>query len=181
MRRAGTRASCSRWARKPGWGAAQIYAENLPDDTVGTECEQRLRTLFADESTAVRQAASRCWIVLEPDQVASRGSLIGAFAQSMGSGGDVSVLVDRLGQARRPLPAEVCDLAERAIAAYGFKATSIQYAEAGVAHELAPLMVRLYEETSDPMLRERVLHAIDNMVRAGFIEIDKQLEQRYDR
>ncbi len=54
-------------------GAARIYAENLPDETVGTECEQRLRTLFADESTAVRQAASRCWIVLEPDQARLAG------------------------------------------------------------------------------------------------------------
>ena len=65
-------------------GAAEIYARNLSNETVGAECEQKLRTLFGDASEAVRREASRCWIALEPDQIASRGSLIGAFAQSLG-------------------------------------------------------------------------------------------------
>ena len=162
-------------------GAAQIYAENLPDETVGAECEQRLLTLFSDESEAVRREASRCWVMLEPDQIASRGSLIRAFAQSMGSGGDVGILGYRLRQARRSLPPEVCELAERTVAAYGSKAASVQSEEGGAAYYLGPLMVRLHEETSDRLLRGQVLDAIDSMVHAGFIGIDEQLGQRYDR
>ena len=162
-------------------GAAQIYACNLSDETVGAECETHLGALFSDESEAVRREASRCWVMLEPDQIASRGSLIRAFAQSMGSGGDVGILGYRLKEVRRSLPPEVCELAERAVAAYGSKAASVQTAEGGAAYYLGPLMIRLHEETSDPVLRGRVLDAIDAMVHAGFMGIDEQLGQRYDR
>ena len=162
-------------------GTAGVYADSLSNETVGAECEEHLRTLFTDESEAVRQEASRCWLMLEPDQIASRGSFIEAFAESMGSGGRVNILLYRLKDARLPLPAEVCDLAERAVAAYGFKASSIQSKEAGVAYTLAPLMVRMYEETSDPILRERVLDVIDDMIRAGFFGIDEKLGLQYDR
>ena len=161
-------------------GAAEIYAQNVSNETVGTECEQHLRTLFSDESEAVRREASRCWIALEPDQIASRGSLIGAFAQSLGADGNMDMLLHRLQEARGPIPIEVCDLAEHAVATYGSKASSIQYREAGAAYGLAPLMVRLHDETSDPMLRDRVIDAIDDMIRAEFIGIDRQLRQ-YER
>ena len=72
-------------------------------------------------------------------------------------------------------------IAERALAAFGFKATSIQNEEAGVAGDLAVLMVRLHEQTNDPVLRERVLNTIDEMIRSGFYGIDEQLRQQYDR
>ena len=162
-------------------GAATIYANNLVNATVGQECEERLRGLFTDESAAVRREASRCWFALTPDQVASRGSLIGAFAKSMESGDGTSHLVHRLKESRRPLPPELCDVGKSAVAAYGSKAASIQFAEAGVAHDLAPLMVRLHEESSDPALRKRILDVIDDMVRAGFYGIDEQLTKQYDR
>ena len=73
-------------------GAATIYAGNLSDETVGTECEKHLRTLFEDKSDLVRSEASRCWVHLKPDQVASRGSLISAFAHSLASARDGSLL-----------------------------------------------------------------------------------------
>ena len=47
--------------------------------------------------------------------------------------------------------------------------------------ELAALMIRLHEQTSDSVLRERVLDIIDQMVRSGFYGIDEQLTQQYDR
>ena len=93
----------------------------------------------------------------------------------------MSLLSYRLKEARRPLPAEVCDLAEHAIAAFGLKAASIQYAEAGAAGELAVLMVRLHEQTNDPIVRERVLNTMDEMIRTGFYGIDEQLRNQYDR
>ena len=162
-------------------GAATVYASNLSDGTVGTECEKHLRTLFEDECDLVRREASSCWVHLEPDQVASRGSLIDAFTHSLASARDASLLAYRLKDARQPMPAEICTLAERALEAFGSKAASIQYEEAGVAEELAALMVRLHEQTNDPVLRERVLTTIDQMIRSGFYGIDEQLRQQYDR
>lgn len=162
-------------------GAAQIYASNLADEKVGAECETRLRWLFTDESDVVRQAASRCWAVLKPDEVASRGSLIGAFAESMYPSDDITVLAFRLQEAQRPLPDEVCSLAERVVEAYGPKAALIQYREAGAAYHLAPLLLRLHGQTSDSVLKERILNVIDDMIRAGFWGADEQLKQQFDR
>ena len=162
-------------------GAATVYVSNLSDETVGTECEKHLRTLFEDKSDIVRGEASRCWVHLEPDQVASRGPLIDAFAHSLASARDASLLAYRLKDARRPLPAELCTLAERALEAFGSKAASIQNEEAGFAGELAALMVRLHEQTNDPVLRERILTIIDQMIRLGSYGIDDQLRQQYDR
>ena len=162
-------------------GAAYIYARNLSDKTVGGECEARLRTLFVDESAQVRQEASRWWVSLEPDELASRGPLIGAFAESMGSDDDVSTLAYQLKEARRPLPVEICTLAERMVGAYGIRAASVENREAGAAYMLAPLLVRLHEQTDDPLLRERILDVIDEMLRVGFWGIDEQLRQQFDR
>ena len=162
-------------------GAATVYARHLPDQAVGAECEKHLRTLFEDKSDLVRREASRCWVHLEPDEVASRGSLIDSFAHSPASARNVTLLVNRLKDARRPLPSEVCTLAERAVAAFGIKAASAQNEEAGVGMGLAALMVRLYEQTNDPVEQERVLDTIDEMIRSGFYGIDEQLQQQYDR
>ena len=162
-------------------GAASVYASYLSDDTVGTECEKHLRTLFEDKSDLVRREASGCWVHLQPDQVASRGSLISSFAHSLASAHDSSILASKLKNARQPLPVDVCTLAESALEAIGFKAASIQNAEAGVAADLAALMVRLHEQTNDPVLQERVLTIIDQMIRSGFYGIDEQLREEYDR
>ena len=94
---------------------------------------------------------------------------------------NASLLAYRLRDARQPLPAEVCTLAERALEAFGSKAASVQNEVAGVSGELAALMVRLHEQTNDPVLRERVLNTIDEMIRAGVYGIGEQLNQQYDR
>ena len=162
-------------------GVAKVCAANLAVEALADECERRLPVFFANESPAVREAAGTCWRNLEPDQIASRGHLIGAFAQALPPDANVSVLVHRLGEATRSLPAEVCDLGERSIETFGPRAASWQFREGGVANSLSHLMVRLYEETNDDELRKRVLDAIDNMVHAGFIGIDERLRDQFDR
>ena len=162
-------------------GAAQVFSKYLPDETVGEVCENRLVSLFWDESDLVRKEASDCWRKLKPDQVAARGQLIGEFVRSMRPGNDANILAYRLSEARQPLPVEVCDLAERAVGTFGYKAASIQFREAGAATHLSSLMVRLLEETDDSIMRARILGTIDEMIRAGFMGIGEQLGQQYDR
>ncbi len=161
--------------------AAEVYARNVADATVGAECEERLKALFRDKSEEVRREAALCWDALEPDELAKRGSLLGAFIESIGPDTDVGSLAHSLGQSHEPLPAEVCDLAERTVAAYGPKGGDMRLREGGVAHSLAPLVIRLHEETDDPELRRRVLDVIDEMLRAGFMGMGDRLEEQYAR
>ena len=162
-------------------GAATVYAHNVADPAIGAECEERLKNLFLDESEAVRRAAARCWNALEPDELARRGSLLRAYVQSIGPDADVTLLTHALERSHEPLPAEVCDLAERAVVAYGPKAGDITGREAAAAYELGPLVMRLHEETDDPDLRRRVLDVIDDMLRFGFMGMSDRLGEQYDR
>lgn len=162
-------------------GVAEICAANVANRALGPQCERRLRAFFADDSQAVREAARRCWNHLEPDQIATRGPLIGVFAETLAPGDEMSVLVHKLQESEEPLPAELCDLAEKAVVAFGDRASSIRFGEGGDAHELSELMVRLYEETNDDAVRTRALDAIDDMVQAGFIGIDDRLGERFHR
>ena len=162
-------------------GAVQAYVELLPKESVSGECEKRLVSLFQDESEAVRREASRCWLELDADKVASKGPLISTFARHMGVESDANIICYRLKDTRLSLPIEVCELAERAIELYGAKVTSYQFGEAGIASDLFTLMIRLHEENSDALLRGRILDIIDKMVRAGVIDSDKQLRRQFDR
>ena len=161
--------------------AANIYARNVSNTTVGSACEDRLKTLFWDEDNTVRQSAATCWKALKPDELAKRGSLLGAFMESINSDVDVFILVHKLEESHERLPSEVCELAERVVKAYGPKGTDFQLREAGAAYELAPLIIRLHEETEDPELRQRVLDVIDDMLRVGFMGMNAQLEKHYTR
>ena len=145
-------------------GAATVYAQNVADATIGPACERRLETLFRDESEAVRRAAARCWDVLQPDELAKRASLLSAYVRSIGPDADVTELTHVLQRSHGPLPAEVCDLAERAVEAYGPSAADVGGSEAAVAHDLASLVMRLHGETDDPHLRQRLLRVIDDML-----------------
>ena len=162
-------------------GAAIVYADNVADATIGTECEERIKALFADEGEAVRRTAARCWNALEPDELAKRGSLLSAYVRSVGPDASVTVLTHALEQSHEPLPAEVCDLAERAVVAYGPKAGDVRLRESAAAYDLAPLVMRLHEETDDHGLRRRVLDVIDEMLLVGFMGMSDQLGQQYDR
>ena len=162
-------------------GAAIVYADNVADSTIGAACEERLKALFTDDSDAVRHAAARCWNALEPDELAKRGSLFSAYVRSIGPDADVTVLTHMLERSHEPLPTEVCDLAERAVVAYGPKAGDIRLRESAAAYNLAPLVIRLHEETNDHGLRRRLLDVIDEMLWVGFMGMSDQLGQQYDR
>lgn len=161
--------------------AAEIYAHNVSNDSVGRECEERLKVLFWDESKAVRQSAARCWSALEPNELAKRGFLLSAFVDSIDPHDDVTVLVYTLKQSHEQLPPEICELAERVVAAYGPKGADFRLREAGAASMLTPLIIRLHEETKEPELRRRVLDVIDDMLWMRFMGMNDQLERQYTR
>ena len=162
-------------------GAADVYAANLLNEEAGNVYATRVSEMFNDESEVVREAAARCWHSLSPDQIAEQGPLLGAFARSKAFAEfRVSALLRRLEESSLPLPAELCDIAERALVAYGPKAASIQHMEAFAAQKLAKLMFRLLDETDDHDSKERVHDIIDRMIKANFYGVEEELRRRLD-
>ena len=94
----------------------------LRNETVGAECDRHLRTLFEDESDLVRnEARQMLGLILNRTKLAARGSLIEAFVHSLVSARHATLLAHRLKDARRPLPAEICALTERALQTFGLQ------------------------------------------------------------
>lgn len=84
-------------------GVAGVFAANLAHANVMEKCEYYLRALFLDESSENRIAASTCWRNLSPDEIAARGSLLAAFAESPAFADGEHLLFHRLREARRAL------------------------------------------------------------------------------
>ena len=162
-------------------GAASVYATRLMDPELGAECESRLKAIFWDDSAAVRRAASRCWLDLEPQDIASRGEMIAEFTRSIRPDDDATFLIAQLKKAQGPLPDEVCELAERIFEVYGSKLTSIQTRAAGDAYDLAPLLFRLHDESSSAELQERILNIVDKYVHANVFGFTHDLDSRFGR
>ena len=158
-------------------GAAEVFANNIANETVGAVCEGYLNLLFQDSSGLVRQAAADCWRVLEPDQVAKYGSLIRSYAQSLQSGDRFNLLLNRLNEARVALPAEVCGIGEQILGACEADVADGKPPDIGYGFDLAPLIVRLYQETENSDVRRRALNLIDSMARIGFFGVDTQLHE----
>ena len=157
-------------------GAAEIYVANLGDPTVGKECQDRLRNLFDDDNEAVRAAAGEWWRSCSANDLSASQSLLADYTQSRAfDEHNTSVILRRLMDATSSLPIELCDIADRAVEQFGPKASSIQYAEAGIARKLAELMMRLHEQTN-PEQRSHVLDSIDRMLRADFHGLQEHLE-----
>ena len=157
-------------------GAAEIYVANLGELPVRRECQAKLRSMFDDDSETVRAACSRWWRSVSPNDLASSESLLADYTQSNAfDERNTSVILHRLMDATVPLPIELCGIADRAVERFGTKASSIQYAEAGVARNLGELMIRLHEQTSSDQ-RSRVLDSIDRMLFADFHGLQEHLD-----
>ncbi len=163
-------------------GAADIYAANILDQEAGQRCVERLAEMFDDESDAVRESAAGCWFSLSPDQITEQGALLRAFARSRAFDDfRLTALLHRLGEATLPLPAELCEIGERAIESFGEKAASVQHREALDASLLAKLLITLLDQTVDPDIKHRVQDSIDRMIEGGFYGVEEELQRRLTR
>ena len=155
--------------------AAQIYAQNCGQPDVAEQCIAGVSRFFDDPEDRVRMAAARCFHELEADRLSEHGDLIEAFSTSAAFTDDPSALLYRLREMRRPLPASVCSLAERAVDAWGPEAADISTSLSADGNALSKLIVRFYAQTTDDTQRKRALDAIDRMLEVGFLGIDDEL------
>ena len=155
--------------------AASIYAVNLTNESVADTCEARLLELIGDEHAEVRKAAANWMRPLTPNDVAERGSLIAAQAESGTLGGQIVTLARRLDEATVALPIEICSVAEASLAD--------DQSRISAAFHLASVVTRLYGQHHNglPQDRIRILDLIDKLVWLGAYGIDNELRRLDER
>lgn len=161
-------------------GAAEVYARNLTDPTVGTWCQERLLRLFDDDSVEVRKRAARCWVHMEPDDIPRFGQLMDKYVRSRAFADHdtgANMLAYRLNECDQPLPAETCDLLEQSLEHHRLTESR----DALYAHNLPELAIRLHEQTHDSAVRTRVLDALDGMMKLGVHGVTDQIDGRFER
>lgn len=160
--------------------AAEVYAYNVSDKTVGAICRQHLPSLFVDESADVRAKAADCFGHLEDVDLNGFVDLIRIYVESPAFPSQHDDLLRRLEDSTWQLPEITIRLAERFVAACGSAAGDISTAAAGDSPTVAKLVVRLYAQTNDDHVRTKCLDLIDEMERLAFYGIDSELTE-HDR
>ena len=155
--------------------AAEIYARNCGQPDVAEQCLAGVQRFFDAPEERVRITAARCFHEIDAERLSECADLIEAFSTSAAFADEPSALLYRLREMRRPLPASICSLAERAVDAWGPEAADISTSLSADGDTLSKLIVRFYAQTADDAQRERALDSIDRMLEVGFIGIDDEL------
>lgn len=157
--------------------AAEIYAHNLSNSTVGAICRQYLPHFFGDDVEEIRATAGDCFLHLGDVELNGFADLIRIYIESPAFPSQHDDLLRRLDESTWQLPDVTIRLAERFVAELGSAAADISTAAAGDAPIVSKLVIRLYTQSSDDTVKRRCLDLIDEMERLGFYGIDSQLAE----
>ncbi|MBK7780585.1 MAG: ATP-binding protein [Ardenticatenia bacterium] len=160
--------------------AAGVYAVNLGDPIVGDECADLLIPFFHDEAIDVRKEAARCFRQKTIDWGSRIQTVIASLIQSPAF---VEARTDLL-RAMEDLPEVtgpgVMEVLQRAVETIGPEGSSIAYHASMDARYLATLVVRLYDQSGDPVVKAACLDIIDRMEMEGMYGISDELV-KFDR
>lgn len=152
---------------------AGIYAVNLNHVSVRDVCREKLKEFFNDPDKLVRDEAGDCFRGLDSERLTAEAGLIGTYIKSQAFADDASQLMIALDEATTLLPDVVCGIPERLI--------ELQVAPESDARQrhgcyrLPELVLRLYRQTADAVIRQRCLDTVDRMLAHGIGDIDSEL------
>ena len=160
--------------------AADVYATNVADKTVGAICREFLKASFRDEDETVRAEAATAFRSVSVLSEENQAELLSAFLD--GKPGQVALepVVRELEDSPVKLPDLVCRMAEQSVDAFRNEAGDISKAGSMVAMDLAKIVIRLYTQTTDDKIQSRCLDLIDEMERHHFMGMSDEL-RRLDR
>jgi hypothetical protein len=155
---------------------AEVYAANVGASSATPEYGATLESFFYDQDPDVRRAAADAFRQIPPDKLRDAVHLISALIGSPAFAEGLDTLAFRAEQTNA-LPADVvAELAVHAAHYLQYDGGDFSKRAAGIARSLSLLVSRAYAGCHDPAVRERLLNAIDLMVKYGFYGIDQQLE-----
>jgi hypothetical protein len=160
--------------------AAEIYAYNLGNATVGATCREHLPALFADHAEKVRNEAASCFGHLKDVDFGAFADLIRVYVESPAYPSPHDHLLRHLEDSTWQLPEISIRLAERFIATCGTQAGNFATAAAGDAQSVSRIVVRLYAQTTSETIQAKCLDLIDQMEQLNFYGIDSELAE-HDR
>ena len=155
--------------------AAEVYATNIGHDEIGWRCAEVLSEFFNDQSEDVRLEVSQVFFKLSGLKLLRFQGFIEEYIESQAFETEPDFLLRAFEQSNVELPHVICRAAERILECVGEEGTHIAYRGAITAHCISTLVVRQYEQASDPELKTRCLDLIDRMERVGYYGIAEEL------
>jgi hypothetical protein len=154
---------------------ATIAAGNLQYPEVQDRCREWLKHAFNDESEKVRGAASRCFHEITDEQLCEETELIDVFLESRAFQEHVHGLMISLERSVHKLPDVICKIPEKAVAIHEVENTGESFEARWWTHQMASLVLRLYDQTRDPKIKSRCLDVIDKMIELDFGNVTSEL------
>jgi hypothetical protein len=160
--------------------AATIYATNVAHEEVGRACRELLLPFFVDAEDAVRAKAATAFRHISALDTSQQSKLLLAFLDATPGQTALVPVIRALEDSPVRLPDLVCRLVEAGIKAFKTDASNIRTQGAMIASDLSKIVIRLYTQSDDAMIKKRCLDAIDAMEEAGFFGLSDELA-RIDR
>jgi hypothetical protein len=155
---------------------ANVYAANVADLVIGEKCRKALTKYFLDLDDAVRVQASTAFEHLASLDTSAQSELLESFLASDPSLLPLIPVVHALVRSPVQLPDLVCKLAERCLAVCRKDGSDLATSSAAIAMDLSKIVVRLYAQTDDELIRSRCLSLIDDMEFHNFVGVSSELD-----
>ncbi len=155
---------------------ANVYAANVANSVIGEKCRNALTRYFVDPDDAVRVQAATAFEHLASLDTHAQSELLASFLASDPSLLPLIPVVHALVRSPVQLPDLVCKLAERCITVCRKDGTDLATSSSAIAMDLSKIVVRLYAQTDDELIRSRCLSLIDEMEFHNFVGVSNELD-----
>lgn len=161
------------------YGAAEVYAANLGDESVGSLCGAPLRELFDDDDEDVRREAGTCFRGLQGAELTQHVDIFVAFASSKALTEDAHDVLDAILRMEGPLPDVAGAVGLEVLNRAGSAAGDISTGWSAHMPDISAIAVRLNAFGSERG-RELALDLFDRLSEVGAYGVDRALDN-FDR
>ena len=166
------------WQEKPGAvrrGIAEVCAVNVLNADYRAWCVSTLSELFNDADKAVRDEAAHVFWRMDKSRLAEVREMVAPFISSAAFEENHEHSFTVLDDSNSLLPKESLRASRLFLGAVGTAVSSISYSAFGTGVKVARIVLRVYQESSDSVVKSQCLDLIDQMTEAGVYELDKML------
>lgn len=154
-----------------------VYSQNISNSQVGERCAVELKAYFDDESDLVKTKVSRAFNQMKGDRIQELQGFVSAYIESKAFLCEPESLLDSLEDSLTKLPDLVIRAIERVLESAEKDANSGSNPGSHTEMDVSKLVMRLYDQTESPKLKNRCLDLIDDLERNGYLGIGEELRK----